>query len=170
MEAMAKCLHIAVVSLAASILSLRSSAADWKSIKPALTSEKEVIAQFGVPDEVVATFPWSEWSARWKIRPLSSHHTLRYRSDVASSDLLVGPGGKADSAEVFIGNDVVQTVTWSYGGPSARAASEMLRADTEMHFSPSDSPSYGSKAVPNGRVFVEFDPSGSSLRVVYDLK
>jgi hypothetical protein len=147
-----------------------SSAADWTSIKPAHTTEKQLIAEFGAPDEIVATFPWSEWSARWKIRPRTSNYALRYRSDPAKSELLIGPGGKADSVEVDISESTVLSVTWQYGGPSARRAAEVLRSDPEMHFSSPESPSYGSKLGPNGRVFAELGADNSTVRVVYDLK
>jgi hypothetical protein len=147
-----------------------SGAADWKTIQPARTSETEVISKFGPPDEIVAIFPWTEWSARWKIRPITNRYTLRYRSDPAKSDLLLGPGGTADDAEVSISKGTVIAVTWHYSGPSARAASALLRADPEISFTPPESPSYGSKALPDGRLFIEFDSSGTAVHVVYDLK
>jgi hypothetical protein len=160
----------ASLSLVALVASGASRAADWKSIKPARTGEAEVIAQFGAPDEIVATFPWSEWSARWKTRPRTSQYVIRYRSDPAKSDLLRGPGGAADAAEVYLSKGTVVSVTWHYSGPSARAAAATLRADTEIQFSPPESPSYGSKALPDGRLFIEFGSEESSVRVVYDLK
>ncbi len=85
--------------------------------------------------------------------------------------MLDGPAGKADDAEVDISNGgVVLSVTWRYGGPAAHAAAALLRGDAEMRFSSPDSPAYGSKALPHGRLFVELGAEDSSVRVVYDLK
>jgi hypothetical protein len=148
-----------------------SSAADWKDVKPSRTTEAELIAAFGAPDEIRATFPWSEWSARWRIRPRTTRYVLLYRPDLgAKSALLVGPGGSADGVEVDVSDSIVHGVTWNYGGPSARRAVEMLRADPEMRFNSPESPTYGSKLGPSGRVFAEIGSENTSVRVVYDLK
>jgi len=79
-----------------------SETADWTTVRPGITTDAELVAAFGSPDEVVATFPWTEWSARWKKRPLTSRHLLRYGAQSSGSPLLVGPGGKADDVEVAI--------------------------------------------------------------------
>jgi len=66
-----------------------SETADWTTVRPGITTDAELVAAFGSPDEVVATFPWTEWSARWKKRPLTSRHLLRYGAQSSGSPLLV---------------------------------------------------------------------------------
>jgi hypothetical protein len=129
--------------------------ADWRVIKPAVTTQDELIATFGPPDEVVATFPWSEWSAKWKKRPISTNYTLRYLV-VSRSALLPGPAGSADAVEVIVADKRVIAVRWIYHGPTARVAMDTIRKDPEMDLAPreSDFPS-ASKPVPNGWLVVE---------------
>jgi hypothetical protein len=69
----------------------------WRSIDPSFTKESQLIAAFGPPAEVVASFPWSEWEKRGERKP--GRYTLHYRSDLADSPLLTGPGGKAREQE-----------------------------------------------------------------------
>lgn len=143
---------------------------DWSSIKIDVTTQAELIAAFGSPDEVIATFPWSEWSAIWKKRPLTSYYVLRYRKQYSSSRLLVGPGGEADDVEVTIRKGNVGSVRWHYGGPSARAAVGTLRADPAMNFGPVEGLSHGGKAVTGGSLWVEVGPGDSTVEVLLQLK
>jgi hypothetical protein len=147
-----------------------STAADWRSIKPNRSTEQELVAAFGPPDEVVATFPWNEWSARWKVRPVTRTYRLRYRSDLRKSPLLAGPGGSADEVNVDIWDRKIVSVVWRYTGDSGVAAAQMLRADPELKFNATESPCYAAKGLPNGRVYVEIAKGNSPVVVVYDLK
>ena len=159
-----------VALMLASILVPEVRAADWRSIKPQTTSETEVVAAFGSPDEVLSTFPWAEWSATWKKRPAASRYTLRYTAQGSKSELLVGPGGPADDAEVHVAAGRVLAVVWHYGGPSARAAGQQLRADSTMTFGPSGSVSQASSAVPGGVIFAELGVNDTSVEVRLELK
>jgi hypothetical protein len=147
-----------------------SKAAEWQAIQPARTPEKELISSFGAPQEIVVTFPWNEWSARWKVRPTSTSHVLRYRSDGPMSPLLQGPGGLASDAEVSVFNGIVHSVTWYYGGPSARAAARILRNDPSVNFTSQESPSTGGKALLYGILFIEIGRDDTSVKVHLELK
>jgi hypothetical protein len=162
--------RVAVTVVSVLGLGCASEAGDWSGVKPGITTEPELLATFGSPDEVVATFPWVEWSARWKKRPLSTQYLFRYRVQYSSSDLLVGPGGKADDVEVEIADRKVLAVRWHYGGPPARAAAASLRGDPEIHFQEADSVSRGSKPLPAGLLVVDIGPRNSTLQVVLQLK
>jgi len=163
-------MRILVALIIASVLSSGVHAADWRSIKPAVTTEAELIAAFGPPDEVLSTFPWAEWSATWKKRPAVSHYTLRYTVQGSKSELLVGPGGPADDAEVHVAAGRVQAVEWHYGGPSARAAGQQLRADPTMTFGPTGSVSQASSLAPDGVIFAELGPNDTRVEVRLELK
>jgi hypothetical protein len=143
---------------------------DWTVIKPTVTTQDELIATFGPPDEVLATFPWTEWNAKWKKRPISRTYTLRYLV-VSRSSLLPGPAGSAEAVEVIVGDKRVIAVRWIYHGPTARAAMDAIRNDPEMDFAPreSDFPS-ASKPLPNGWLVVERLRDGGTVHVTLDLK
>jgi hypothetical protein len=82
-----------------------ATAGEWKTIKPGATSESKLIEAFGPPDEVISTFPWTEWNAKWKKRPKADHYTLRYSrysGKAAISALLTGPAGPAEEADVRV--------------------------------------------------------------------
>jgi hypothetical protein len=147
-----------------------SQAAGWDAIQPARTSEKELITLFGAPQEIVVTFPWNEWTARWKIRPTSTSYVLRYRSDGPKSSLLQGPGGIADGAEVLLFSGIVHTVTWEYGGPRARDAAGLLRRDPGVRFTSQEPPSTGSKIMPSGVLFIEIGRGDTNVKVRLELK
>ena len=147
-----------------------SQAADWEAIQPARTLEKELISLFGSPQEIVVTFPWTEWSARWKIRPNSTNYVLRYRSDGPKSTLLHGPGGLADGVEASVFNGIVHSVTWQYGGPSARDAARLLRSDPGVSFMSQESPTTGSKVMPYGVLFIEIGRGDTSVKISLELK
>jgi len=147
-----------------------SIAADWQTIKPNRTTEQELIAAFGPPNEVIATFPWSEWNARWKVRPVTKTYRLRYRSDVGTSPLLSGPAGHADEVNIDVSDRRVLSVQWRYTGESGVTAAQALRADSELKFNTTDSPCYAAKALPNGRLYVEIAKDNAPVLVVYDLK
>lgn len=159
-----------VALILASGLLPQAHAADWRSIKPGDTSEAELITAFGPPTEVLSTLPWAEWSATWKKHPIASHYTLRYTVQGSKSQLLVGPGGPADDAEVHVAAGRVLAVVWHYGGPSARAAGQQLRADSTMIFGSSGSVSQGSSAVPNGVIFAELGANDTRVEVRLELK
>ena len=154
-----------VVALASTL----AVAADWHMIQPHVTTESELLSVFGPPDEVVSTYPWSEWSAKWKKRPNASHYTLMYRG-ASGSALLVGPAGKADSVEVAISNSKVIGLTWHHGGPSAKAAAASLRADPEMAFGPNKTVFTAGKGSPGQSIYVEFGPDDSEVAVHLSLK
>jgi hypothetical protein len=138
---------------------------DWTGIKPQTTTEAELIAAFGPPDEVIATFAWSEWSAVWKKRPVTNRYVLRYTAQVSRSALLTGPAGKADAVDVTISNKKVMSVEWTHGGLSARAAAGVVRADTQMNHSGAGSVSQSAKSVPSGWLTVDLGPNDSTDRV-----
>ena len=147
-----------------------AAGADWNEIRPQVTGEPEILSKFGSPDEIVVTFPWQEWSAKWKKRPRASYYTFRYQHESPSS-LLTGPGGQADSAEVEIGDGKVMIVRWLYGGPSARAAAARIRADTTMKPSGSEGTvQYLAKEVTGGWVSVEIGPRDAEVKVTLQLK
>ena len=161
---------VAVAVVSAVAVSAKTEAADWTSIRVGVTTEAEVIAAFGPPDEVVATFPWSEWSARWKIRPHTRDYLLRYRVQSSKSAVLVGPGGKADDVEIEMWDRKVGAVRWHYGGPSANAAAATLRADLEMSFSAANSVTKAVKAVSGGSLYVEVGSGDTTVQVLLQLK
>jgi rhodanese-related sulfurtransferase len=113
---------------------------DWRSIRPQVTTEAELVARFGAPAEVVTTFPWSEWTAKWKKRPIVSRFTLRYTIQESKSPLLDGPAGPADSVEVAMHDSKVVSVMWRYGGSSAKAAAQLLRANSNLKMGPQRQP------------------------------
>jgi hypothetical protein len=162
--------RVAVILLAGFAVCGIAEAADWTTIKPGVTTEAEILAAFGAPDEVAATFPWSEWSARWKKRPLTRDYLLRYRVQYSKSVLLVGPGGKADDVEVELWDRKVGAVRWHYGGPSAHAAAAALRADPQMSFGAQESISHAGKGVTGGVLWVEVGPGDSRVEVLLQLK
>ncbi len=97
------------------VLCGQASAEEWRMIRPAATSEFEVLKAFGPPDEVVFTFPWAEWTADWKKRPKADRYTLRYSRYAGKSvvsALLIGPAGPADGADVEISHGRVMSVVW----------------------------------------------------------
>lgn len=157
-----------VLALVAMLLALAPSAhgADWRSIKPTQTSEAELIGAFGAPDDVTATFPWSEWSAKWKKRPNSSGYVFRYSAWNSQSSLLVGPGGPADDVAVDIHSRQVFAVAWHYHGPSAVAAAARLRADLARN--PDLLADVRTSAA--GVVWVKFAPDDSDVEVRLELK
>jgi hypothetical protein len=147
-----------------------ADAADWARIKPGVTTEAELVAAFGAPTEVVATFPWAEWSARWKKRPVTPQYVLRYRVGDSNSALLVGPGGKADDVEVDVWDRKVGGVRWHYGGPSARTAASLLRADPQMKFGAPEAMSHAGRSVEGGILWAEVGPNDSTVEVLLALK
>jgi hypothetical protein len=123
--------------------------ADWTGVKPQTTTEAELITAFGSPDEVIATFAWSEWSAVLKKAP--RHKPIRSSVHCAGLALCSpGPAGKADGVDVTISNKKVLSVEWTHGGLSARAAAGVVRADTQMNHSGAGSVSQSAKSVPSG--------------------
>ena len=146
-------------------------ALEWETIQPQITKEAELLDRFGAPDEVVTFFPWSEWSAKWKKRPIATHYTLRYFSYSSKSPLLVGPGGKADSVEVKISNSKVVIVTWHYGGPSAHAAAAELRKNPDMKIERNVTTiSHGNMGSPGKNIMISFGPNDSTVEVQLALK
>lgn len=146
-------------------------AADWTRIKIAEMTEAEFLISFGPPDEVVVTFPWSEWSAQWKKRPVKAHYKLRYTQPSSKSSVLTGPGGKADSVEVEISGGRVRAVWWHYGGMPAREAAAAFRADPELTFGPREAASRAAKRVAGGALFVDLEgPYDSTVSVLLSLK
>ena len=163
-------LHIVMALAIGPILQPARVRTDWTVIKPAVTTQDELIAAFGRPDEVFATYPWSEWSAKWKKRPVSTNYTLRYLA-VSRSSLLPGPAGSADAVEVIVADKRVIAVRWIYHGPTARAAMDAIRNDPEMVLAlrESEFPS-ASKPVPNGWLVVERLRDGGTVHVTLELK
>ena len=144
--------------------------ADWTLVKPALTTESELIGVFGNPTEVTASFPWEEWSAKWKKRPKSSSHVLRYRQQESKSQLLVGPGGPADDVEVHIFSGKVLSVAWHYGGPPARSAIEMINADPQFAKGSPESTYRIGKHMPHGFLSGTLASNGTQAELRYELK
>jgi hypothetical protein len=70
----------------------------------------------------------------------------------------------------MISNGLVISIEWLYGGPPARAAAQVLRADPEMKFSSPTSPCHAWKPTEHGRIYAELGENDSAVRVVYDLK
>ena len=138
---------------------------DWTIIKPNVTTVAELTKVFGPPDEVVASFPWSEWSAVWKKRPVTDRYTLRYIAQASRSALLDGPAGKADSVDVVISAKRVLAVEWEYGGPSARLAATRIRGDAGMQHDTVGSLMRAAKDVPGGWLLAELSPGDSNVRV-----
>jgi hypothetical protein len=161
-------LIVTVVAVAAPHGVARS--ADWTSIKPQTTTEAELRAAFGPPDEVIATFAWSEWSAVWKKRPVTNRYVLRYTAQLSRSALLTGFAGKADAVNVTISDKKVLSVEWTYGGPSARVAAGVVRADTQMNHDRVESGSQSSKQLTSGWLTVDLGPNDSKVRVVLEMK
>ncbi len=148
-----------------------AGAADWTKIKVVEMTEAEFLSSFGPPDEVIVTFPWSEWSAQWKKRPVKSHYKLRYTRPQSKSSVLSGPGGNADSVEVEVSSGRVRAVWWHYGGMPARNAAASFRADPALTFGPREAASSAVKAVPGGTLFVDLEgPHDSTVRVLLSLK
>jgi hypothetical protein len=145
-------------------------ATDWAIIKPAITTESELLSTFGNPTEVRASFPWEEWSAKWKKRPKADSYILRYRRQESRSQLLVGPGGPADDVEVGIYNGKVLSVTWRYGGPSARSAIETLGGDTQLSKGPLESTYRIGKHMPHGFLSGTLASNGTQAEMRYELK
>jgi hypothetical protein len=135
-----------------------------------MTTEAELVAHFGTPDEVITTFPWSEWSAKWKKRPIVSGLTWRYTIQESKSPLLEGPGGPADSVEVDMHDSKVVSVRWRYGGASAKAAAEMLRANSSLKMGPTAATSRAFGGSVGQALVVEFGPNDSQVEVRLDLK
>ena len=150
------------------VLAPEQKATDWDVIQPGITTLTELTTKFGSPDEVLAAFPWSEWSATWKKRPVSRNYIFRYTS--AASPLLKGPAGLADSVEVSIADRKVISIEWRYGGPSARKAAATVRADGQMNQGPNESVSKAAKDVPGGWLLVEMGQNDSTVRVVLEMK
>jgi hypothetical protein len=146
-----------------------AASADWHDIKPQVTTERELTSAFGTADEVVTTFPWSEWNAKWKIRPRVSGYTLRYNS-ASTSAILVGPAGKADSAEVDVWDSKIIAVTWHYGGPSAKTAAATLRADPQISFIAGGSVSAGGGGPIGQSIYAELGPNDTKVTVSLSLK
>ena len=145
-------------------------ARDWSDLRPAVTTEKELLSWFGPPTEVVATFPWGEWSARWKKRPLTASYRLRYEVGSSSSRLLVGPGGKAEEVEVTVHDGRVGSIWWRYGGPSARSAAASLRETPEFNFRAQNPGSVGARSVEGGWITVDIGENDSVVEVRLQLK
>jgi hypothetical protein len=147
-----------------------SQAANWDQIEPQRTTESELVALFGVPDEVTATQSWKEWRSGRPRKPQSAH-LLRYVSNDRPSPLLSGPGGTADSVEVEIGADgKVLLVTWHFGGPSARSATEVLKADPSFKFETEDACSHAWKMVNGYPLLVQIGPGSGTVEAVFQLK
>lgn len=147
-----------------------SQAASWDQIQPQRTTESELVAWFGVPDEVIAAQSWREWRSG-RPRKLQAAHSLRYVSHDRPSPLLSGPGGPADSVEVEIGADgKVWLVTWHFGGPSARAATEILKADPALKFETEDACSNAWKMVNGYPLTVQIGPGSGTVEAVFQLK
>ena len=148
----------------------RAEQASWSVIQPARSTESQIYTWFGPPTEVVATFPWQAWAVS-PTKPLTTkNYDFRYQKAQSSSSLLDGPGGPADTATVIISNALVVAIEWLYGGPPARSAAQVLRADPDMKFSSPTSPCYASKPTAHGLVFAELGETDSKVRVVYELK
>jgi hypothetical protein len=144
--------------------------ADWTTLRPQVTTETELIAAFGPPAEVTATFPWTEWNARWKKRPRTSEYVLRYRVQDSASALLIGPAGKADEVEVAVWERRVSAVRWRYGGPSARTAASALRADPRMTFGSPESTSHAGRSVDGGFLLAEIGRNDTQVEIQLSLK
>ena len=150
-----------------------TSAQEWKIIRPATTSEAELIKAFGPPDEVISTFPWAEWSAKWKKRPKAHRYTLRYSryaDKSEASELLLGPGGPADGADVEISGGRVMSVVWHYGGYSARVAAKTLRADSSVKVGGAEEVSRAFGRTEHGVLVVEIGFEDSRVDVRLELK
>ena len=151
-------------------LAFTQEPAHWSAIKIQRSNESEVFTLFGAPDEVVARFSWSEWGAsRYTLRDPRSY-VFRYKAASSNSSILDGPAGAADSVDVKISNGWVITVTWDYGGPTARAAAQILRSDPDMQVSALPKSARASKPMPNGIIFAELGPNDTKVRVSYELK
>jgi len=167
---MRMCCHGVFTVLVALLACAALQAGDWTTIRPAVTTEAELLAAFGSPDEVVATFPWAEWSARWKKRPVAAGYVLSYQVQGSKSPLLVGPAGQADHVEVNVWQGKVGAVRWQYGGPTARAAAEVLRGDPQVRFDTADTLAHGGKPVTGGLLSVEIGPRDARVEVLLQLK
>jgi rhodanese-related sulfurtransferase len=143
---------------------------DWRSIRPQVTTEAELVARFGAPAEVVTTFPWSEWTAKWKKRPIVSRFTLRYTIQESKSPLLDGPAGPADSVEVAMHDSKVVSVMWRYGGSSAKAAAQLLRANSNLKMGPTETTSRAFGGSLGQSLVVEFGPNDTQVDVRLELK
>ena len=144
--------------------------ADWTSIKPQATTEAELTSMFGPPDEVEAVFPWSEWSATWKKRPVSSRYLVRYTKQASRSKLLEGPLGMADEVEVSIALKKVISVEWIHGGPSARPAAARVRGDTQLTHITHEGVVKSAKNVPDGFLSFEVAQDESRVRILLQMK
>jgi hypothetical protein len=150
-----------------------TTAGEWKTIKPGATSEAELIEAFGPPDEVISTFPWMEWNAKWTKRPKADHYTLRYSrysGKAAISELLTGPGGPAEEADVLVYQGRVRGVEWHYGGPLAHDAALALRSDKKMTVDRTHDVSRASVQTDYGVLIVEFGPEDTRVDVSLGLK
>jgi hypothetical protein len=147
-----------------------AAARDWRDLRPAATSEKEVLDWFGPPTVAVATFPWAEWSAKWKKRPQTASYRLRYEVGSSSSPLLVGPGGRAEDVEVTIANGKVVSVWWRYGGPSARSAAARLRETPEFSFRTRELGTTGSRDVEGGWLKADIEERDTVVEITLQLK
>ena len=143
---------------------------DWTAIVPQATTQAELTMEFGPPDEVVATFPWSEWSATWKRRPVTRNYLLRYAKERSQSRLLNGPAGPADSVDVHIADKKVIAVEWMHGGPTARAAAARIRADPEVRSTNAHEPLKWAKDAINGTLSFEVASDDSQVRAFYQMK
>jgi hypothetical protein len=143
---------------------------DWTQVRPAVTTEKEVLAWFGPPTNVVASFPWGEWSATWKKRPRTDSYRLRYEAGSSSSPLLVGPGGQSEAVEVSIWKGKVQSIGWRYGGPLARSAAASLRATPDFNFRARSNGATGSRNVEGGWLTADIGENDTVVEVTLQLK
>jgi hypothetical protein len=167
--------HLNSIILAVSTAAVLSSSADlagqdWTRVRPAVTTEAELLEWFGPPTNVLATFPWNEWNAKWKKRPVSLTYRLRYESGSSTSDLLVGPGGSAESVEVIVADKKVHGIRWRYGGPFAKTAAANLRASAIYEFRARNSGSVASAALDGGFVLVEIGPDDTEVEILLQLK
>ena len=147
-----------------------SQAHDWSRVRPAVTTERELLSWFGPPTEVVATFPWDEWSAKWKKRPRTDFYRLRYEVGSSSSPLLIGPGGKAEEVEATVHDGRVDSIWWRYGGPSARSAAASLRKTPEFTFRAQNPGAVGARSVDGGWITADIGENDSVVEVRLQLK
>lgn len=162
--------HAVTVLVLLSLSASPAPARDWSDVRPAVTTENELLNWFGPPTEVVATFPWGEWSAKWKKRPRTDFYRLRYEVGSSSSPLLVGPGGKAEEVEVTVRNGRVGSIWWRYGGPSARSAAASLRGTPEFNFRAQHPGAMGARSVDGGWITVDIGENDSVVEVRLQLK
>jgi hypothetical protein len=163
-------LQLAPALIVALLAASSAGAHDWNDLRPAVTTEREIVSWFGEPTAVIATFPWAQWNAKWKRRPETASYRLRYEVGSSASSLLLGPGGKAEEVEVTIRKGKLGAVRWRYGGPSARSAAAQLRGTPEFAVRPRDSGAVGARSVDGGWLAAEIGEGDSVVEITLQLK